>query len=123
MAIKRLDHVSLLTKDPGPVLDFYRGRLGFELGRKREFPELKMAIYDLKARGEFLELIVPLGESAQTEGLKHIAFLSDSIDEDFAAFKAGGASLVYDSVQRHGDCAFFFVKAPGGHLVEVIEYL
>ncbi|MFA5138178.1 MAG: VOC family protein [Elusimicrobiota bacterium] len=123
MSIKRLDHVSLLAKDPGPVLDFYRSRLGFELERKREFPEMKMAIYDLKARGESVELIVPLGESKQTEGLKHIAFLSDAIDEDFAAFKAGGASLVHDSVQRHGGCSFFFVKAPGGHLVEVIERL
>lgn len=123
MAIKRLDHVSLLAKDPEPVLDFYRARLGFKLARKREFPEMKMAIYDLKAREEHIEVIVPLGESKQAEGLKHVAFLSDAIDEDFQAFKDGGASLVYDSVQRHGDCAFFFVKAPGGGLVEVIEYL
>ncbi|HBL19229.1 MAG: hypothetical protein A2X36_03075 [Elusimicrobia bacterium GWA2_69_24] len=122
MAITKLDHVSLLAPQPGPVLDFYRDLLGFELSRKREFPDAGMNIYDLKRGGDFVELIEPTAPGAAAGGIKHLAFLSDDIDADFAAFRGQGAALVHAEVQRHGDCAFFFVKGPAGEFVEIIQY-
>lgn len=146
MAIKKLDHVSLLAKDAGPVVQFYEELLGFELAEKKELPEMGMNIYDLKARGEFIEVIEPLGapdalrakpkgrpekeesrppsggEGKPAGGIKHVAFLSDDIEADFADFKAKGAHLLHKEVQRHGKAAFFFAGGKAGELVEVIQY-
>lgn len=122
MALRKLDHVSILVKDPGPTLDFYEKALGFRLERKRELPEMGMTIYELKARGDFVELIVPADPSKGADGLKHIAFLSDDIEADFEAFKRAGVRLLHSSVQKHGDVSLFFAQAPSGHSVEVIQY-
>lgn len=122
MAITKLDHVSLQAAQPGPVLEFYRNLLGFELARKREFPALGMNIYDLKRGGDFVEVIEPTAPGGSGGGLKHLAFLSDDIDADLAVFRGKGACLVHDAVQRHGDCAFFFVRGPVGEFVEIIQY-
>ena len=122
MALRRLDHVSILAKDPAPVLDFYGQVLGFKLERKRDLPEMGMTIYELKARGDFVELIVPTDPSSQVEGVQHVAFLSDDIEADFDAFRKAGARLLHKSIQRHGDVSLFFAQAPAGHYVEVIQY-
>jgi len=124
MSIVRLDHVSLLANNPEPVVDFYRRLLGFELIRSREFPEMGMVIFDLKTRNEYLEVIQPTGSSPKsTDGIKHLAFLSDDIDEDFSRFKGEGVSLIHTEVQRHGDVAFFFLRGSAGEYVEIIQYL
>ena len=123
MAIKKLDHVSLLAKDAGPVVKFYEELLGFELAEKKELPELGMNIYDLKARGEFIEVIEPLKVDGEPSGgIKHVGFLSGDIEADLAAFKAKGAHLLHKEVQRHGKAAFFFAGGKAGELVEVIQY-
>lgn len=124
MAIGKLDHISILARNPQPVLDFYGGFLGFESVDRREVPELGMIIFDLKARDDFVEVIQPTGEGMKvSDGIKHVAFLSDSIDEDFALFSARGATLIHKEVQRHGNVRFFFVKGPVGEWIEIVQYL
>jgi len=122
MAIKRLDHVSILAKDPQPVIAFYQDFLGFELMDHREIPGLHMTIFDLRSRHDFVEVIQPTGDTKQPDGIKHVAFLSDDIGADFDAFRKKGANLLHNEVQRYGDTAFFFVKAPTGEFVEIIQY-
>jgi glyoxylase I family protein len=121
MAIKRIDHISILSKDAEKTLSFYRDVLGFRLEHKREHPELGMNLYLLEARGDRVEVLEPLGPGGEG-GLKHVAFLSDDIEADFADLKARGAVLLHPQVQRHGPEAFFFLKGPSGELVEVIEH-
>ncbi|HAH06133.1 MAG TPA: hypothetical protein DCM05_06330 [Elusimicrobia bacterium] len=121
MAIRKIDHVSILTRDAEKTLSFYRDLLGFRLEQKREHPELGMNLYLLEARGDRVEVLEPLKQGGEG-GLKHVAFLSDDIDADLEAFKAKGAALVHKEVQRHGAVSFFFVRAPAGELVEVIAH-
>ncbi|MBI5242066.1 MAG: VOC family protein [Elusimicrobia bacterium] len=127
MSIQKLDHVSILSASAEKTAAFYQEFLGFEPAEKRELPKLGMRICDLKARGDFIEIIEPLAkegkEGGREGGLKHVAFRSDDIEADFAAFKQKGADMVHPEVQRQGRAAFFFVRSPSGELVEVIEYL
>ena len=123
MAITKLDHISILVSDAAAVTKFYQGFLGFELSAEREFPDLGMKIFDLKARGEFIEVIEPLKkDSPMTDGIKHVAYLSDDIEADFKDFKNRGARLLHKSVQHHGEASFFFIAAPAKTMLEVIQY-
>ncbi len=122
MSIKRLDHVSILVREPEKVLEFYEKFLGFELISRREVPEMGMNIFNLKARGDFIEIIQPKDAGKMPDGIKHIAFLSDNIEGDFRFFKENGAVMLYQEVQKLENIAFFFVKSPSGELVEIIQY-
>ena len=123
MALIRFDHVSVLAHEPTPVISFYRDVLGFELVQEREIKEMKMVIFDLKVRDDFIEVIQPVGqEMKMADGIKHIAFESDDIEADFKSFHAKGAKLVHKEVQKFGNVAFFFIQAPTGEFVEIIQY-
>ncbi len=123
MAIKGIDHVSILAKKPEDVIKFYEDFLGFRLVLERSFPKLNMNIYNLKKGKDFIEIIQPTSEDIRmAEGIKHIAFLSDNIEEDFEYFKGKGAKLLHREIQRQEGVSFFFVKSPSGEFIEVIEY-
>jgi len=121
MAIQRLDHVSILSGEPEKVIAFYGDNLGFALESTVEMESMK--IFYLKIGPDVIEIIQPLPAGTQASGgLKHVAFLSDDIEADFASFSRGGAAMVHKEIQRHGKVSFFFVKSPGGELVEIIQY-
>jgi len=122
MAILKLDHVSILANEPEAVLNFYKDFLGFKLVSERTIKEMGMTIYDLKRGSDYIEVIEPSEKGKMTDGIKHIAFLSDNIEEDLRAFKDKGALLLHKEVQRHINLGFFFAKSPTGEFVEVIQY-
>lgn len=123
MAIHGIDHVSVLANDPEPMVQFYERQLGFALTLVREIPEMGMKIFDLRKGHDYVEVIQPLNRpNAPADGLKHVAFLSDAIDEDFASMKRSGAALLHEAVQHHEQTSFFFMRAPAGHLVEIVQY-
>ena len=103
-------------------MNFYKDFFGFELKEEREIKEMEMKIFNLKKDGDFIEIIQPTGVRKMEDGIKHIAFLSDNIEEDFTFFKEKGAPMLFKEVQKHGNIAFFFTKSPTGELVEIIEY-
>ncbi|HPZ08666.1 MAG TPA: VOC family protein [Candidatus Eremiobacteraeota bacterium] len=121
--IKRLDHISILAKEPEKVIDFYKNFLGFEVISKKEVPSMNMNIFLLKGRDEIIEILQPTKETKMEDGLKHMAFLSDNIDEDFKFFKEHSAILIHKEVQHMEKLKFFFVKGPAGELVEIIQHL
>jgi glyoxylase I family protein len=125
MAIVKIDHVSILSKEPEDLMKFYGELLGFHLDSTREVPAFKMNVFNLKARGDYIEVIQPTppGESKTPDGIKHVAFLSDDIEADFARMKEKGAALVHDKVQKFETNLFFFMKSPSGEFVEIIQYL
>jgi catechol 2,3-dioxygenase-like lactoylglutathione lyase family enzyme len=122
MSVKKLDHISIMAKKPQEVMEFYKNFLNFELISKREVPSMGMNIYLLKGVEEIIEIIEPTKKTKMEDGLKHIAFFSDNIEEDFNFFKEKGAALINKEVQHLENLYFFFVKSPSGELVEIIQY-
>ena len=124
IAIQKLDHVSILAHKPESVVEFYEEFLGFKLVSKREVEKMHMNIYDLKARDEHIEIIQPTSQDIRmSDGIKHVAFLSDNIREDFESFKEKGAKLLHKEVQKQENVSFFFARSPSGEFVEIIQYL
>jgi catechol 2,3-dioxygenase-like lactoylglutathione lyase family enzyme len=121
MSIKKLDHISITAGEVEKTLEFYKTFLGFEIISKTELPALNMNIFILKNREELIEILEPLGTKTDG-GLKHIAFLSDNIEEDFKDFKEKGAVFATKEIQNFETLSFFFVKSPSGELVEIIYY-
>lgn len=122
MSIKKLDHISIMAKNPQEVMEFYKNFFNLELISRRELSAMCMNIYLLKGMGEIIEIIEPTKENKMEDGLKHIAFFSDNIEEDFNIFKEKGATLIHKEVQHTENLSFFFVKSPSGELVEIIQY-
>lgn len=124
MALQKLDHVSILTKDPQPVVDFYSNCLGFEKVSDKTIENMGMRIIMLKKDEDMLEFIQPLQKnSKQTDGIKHVAYLSDNIEEELERIKQTGATLLHDRVQQFENIQFFFVKSPSGEMVEIVQYI
>lgn len=123
MAIKNLDHASILAKDPQPVIDFYRDNLGFELVGQREIKKMHMKIFDMKKGGDKLEIIQPTSTDIRmSDGLKHLAFISDNIQGDFEKFQKSGSKMLHKKVQEQEGVSFFFAQSPSGEFVEIIQY-
>ncbi|MCE1246705.1 MAG: VOC family protein [Firmicutes bacterium] len=123
MAIKKFDHFSILAKKPEEVIEFYSKFLGYSLKYKKEIPLMHMNVFMLENNGELMEIIQPTGTDIKmSDGLKHIAFLSDDIEADFKDFVEKGAQMLHTEIQRSGDISFFFAKSPSGEMVEVIQH-
>ena len=123
MAIKKLDHFSILSKKPEETIEFYEKFFGYTLKYKKEIPLMHMNVFMLESNGELMEIIQPTGTDIKmTDGLKHIAFLSDDIEADFKVFTDNGARMLHTEIQISGDLSFFFAKSPSGEMVEVIQH-
>jgi catechol 2,3-dioxygenase-like lactoylglutathione lyase family enzyme len=122
MAVLRVDHIGIVTTNPEPVVEFYEKHLGFKLQSKRELPEKGLVIFDLEAKGEKIEILKPVSlDIRMGSGVKHIAFESDNIEEDFRILKEEGAEIMHKTVQHHDNVRFFFIKSPSGEFVEFIQ--
>lgn len=123
MSIIKFDHVSIYTRQPEKEIEFYGEFFGYKLESHHEISSMKIHVYHLKKGGDHLELISPTDREILTEdGIRHIAFLSDDIKEDFRSFKNRGADLLHDEVERHQHSALFFMRGPSGEFIEVIQH-
>jgi glyoxylase I family protein len=122
MTISGIDHIGVLTTTPEPVIEFYRKNLGFKLLSKREMSKQHLVVFDLESENKRIEVIQPTAPDFRMgSGVKHIAFQSDNIEEDFRLMKENGAELMNKSIQQGDDARFFFLKSPSGEFVEIIQ--
>ena len=123
MSIRKFDHVSIYTRQPEKEIEFYGECFGYKLESHHEISSMKIHVYHLKKGEEHLELISPTDREILTEdGIRHIAFLSDDIEEDFRIFSEKRADLLHDKVERHEHSALFFIRGPSGEFIEVIQH-
>lgn len=123
MAIKKIDHVSILSNRLAETVEFYKKYMGYDEESSLSVPAMHMRIIMLKKDGERIEIIEPTGRDIRmADGIKHIAFLSDNIEEDFNFFRESGAVMLHQEIQKHENMRFFFVKSPSGEFAEIIQY-
>jgi lactoylglutathione lyase len=123
LAIKKIDHIGLLIKNPEPAIEFYKNVLNFEVSSEKSLHNMHVNVYDLKTQDDYIEIIQPTSnEIMMSNGIKHIAFLSDDIEADYESIKNSGVELLHKEIQRHKDVSFFFMKSPGGEFIEIIQY-
>lgn len=123
VASSKLHHVSILTWDSGPVVDFYRDFLGFQVESHQEDRLLHLERHILKARdGERIEVIRPTRRDVgMSPGFKHLAFLVEDGEGLFLKLQAAGAVLPGKGIREKGGEKYFYARSPSGEFVKIIE--
>lgn len=115
----RIHHVGIAVFDLDEAAARFGVLLGLERGARYELPEFGVKALFLPLGESSLELLEPVGEASTVrrflekrgEGLHHICFEVEDIDEALAEFVASGARLI-DEKPRPG---------AGGHLVAFVH--
>jgi methylmalonyl-CoA/ethylmalonyl-CoA epimerase len=131
MKIKRIAHLGIAVKDLDEAQTFYTRMLGLTLDHEEMVDKLKTGfvpigqtnmelVQDTEAAGVISRHIEKRGE-----GIQHIAFEVENIDEALKELKAKGVRLIDEAARpgAHGSrVAFIHPKATNGVLTELVEY-
>lgn len=132
MKVICIDHIGVAVENLAESLKVYEGILGLELHGKETVAEQKVTTAFLPVGDTEVELLEstdpegPIGKfiAAKGQGMQHIAFRVENIDEALSELKAKGVRLI-DEVARYGAggarIAFIHPKATNGVLVELCE--
>ena len=129
--IRRLDHVAVAVGSLDDRLPFYRDLLGLRLERIEEVPseQVRVAIFGQGAGR--IELLEPSGPDSPVgrflqkrgEGIHHLCFLVDSVEESCRRLEEAGCRLIggIRSGSEGTRIAFVHPSGTGGVLVELRE--
>ena len=131
MKIKRIAHLGIAVRDLDEAQTFYTRMLGLTLDHEEMVDKLKTGfvpigqtnmelVQDTEADGVISRHIEKRGE-----GIQHIAFEVENIDEALKELKAKGVRLIDEAARpgAHGSrVAFIHPKATNGVLTELVEY-
>lgn len=132
MKIKHIDHIGIAVKSLDQASKFYTDVLGLKVHGVETVAEQKVNVAFLPitdSEVELLESTAPDGPVAKFiesrgEGIQHIAYRVENIEEALAELKAKGIRLI-DEKPRHGaggaKIAFIHPKETNGVLVEICE--
>lgn len=132
MNVKKLDHIGIAVKNLDETLKFYQDILGLECAGTEVVEEQKVKVAFLPVGDTEVELLESTSEDGpiakfiekKGEGIQHIAFRVDNIEEAIEEMKAKGIRMI-DEKPRYGaggaKIAFCHPKSTGGVLVELSE--
>jgi len=130
--IKKISHIGIAVKDLNDALRFYREALHLEVEGFEEVKDQKVKIAFIpigETRIELLESTDPEGPIAKFiakrgEGIHHVAFEVDGIEEALQELKGSGVQLI-DEKPRIGahklKIAFLHPESTKGVLLELCE--
>lgn len=130
--VKKIDHIGIAVKDLAAAIKFYEEMLGLKATGTEVVEEQKVRVAFLPtgdSEVELLESTSPDGPIAKFiekngEGIQHIAFRVDNLEERLAELKNKGIRLI-DEKPRYGAggarIAFLHPKATYGTLIELCE--
>ncbi len=129
--IRRLDHVAVAVSRLEDRLPFYRDLLGLPLERIEEVASEQVRVAILGQGAGRIELLEPEGPDSPVgrflqqrgEGIHHLCFLVDSLEESCKRLEAAGCRLIggIRSGSEGTRIAFVHPRSAGGVLVELRE--
>jgi catechol 2,3-dioxygenase-like lactoylglutathione lyase family enzyme len=121
--IYELNHFGIVVSDLDASLAFYEDLLGASVVFTGLIPDSQTDVVYLQIHGGLIELLYTAEPAApETHGITHIAFMTDSLDADFAALVAAGAEpLVQPKAAGTGIGRLGFLGDPNGARVELLE--
>jgi len=130
--VKKIDHVGIAVRDLNGAIKFYQEMLGLKVTEIEEVPDQKVRVAFLPtgdSEVELLESTSPDGPIARFiekngEGVQHIAFRVDNLEEKLAELKSKGVRLIDEKPRRGAGgamIAFLHPKSTFGTLVEICE--
>ena len=132
MKITEIDHIGIAIENIKKGLKFYEGCLNLKISEPIDVPDQKVRVAFMQIGSTKLELIEPLGEDSPVhkfiqkrgEGIHHICFLVDNIEEALSELKEKGVKLI-DQKPRIGATGkkiiFLHPESSFGVLIELKE--
>jgi methylmalonyl-CoA/ethylmalonyl-CoA epimerase len=132
MKVKHIDHIGIAVKGLDQASAFYRDILGLEVKGVENVAEQKVNVAFIPITDSEVELLEsteadgPVAKfiEARGEGVQHIAFRVENIEEALAELKAKGIRLIDQSPRKGAGgakIAFIHPKETNGVLVEICE--
>ncbi len=130
--IKEIDHIGIAVRNLKEAMNTYTEILGLEPEGTEVMEEQKIIVATILAGGVRIELLQPthpdgaIGKFIEKrgEGIHHIAFRVENIDEALRELRAKGVNLI-DDKPRIGTggarIAFLHPKCMIGVLIELVE--
>jgi methylmalonyl-CoA/ethylmalonyl-CoA epimerase len=127
-----IEHIGIAVSNLKEAVEYYENVLGLKCYKIEEVADQKVRTAFLKIGGTKIELLEstdpegPVGKfiSKKGEGVHHIAFAVDNIEEHLNSIEAKGIKLI-DTVPRRGaeglSIAFLHPKSTFGVLTELCE--
>jgi methylmalonyl-CoA/ethylmalonyl-CoA epimerase len=132
MKIKHIDHIGIAVKSLDQAGRFYTEALGLKVHDVETVTDQKVRVAFIPITDSELELLESTQEdgpvakfiAAKGEGIQHLAFRVENIEESLAELKAKGVRLI-DEKPRLGaggaKIAFIHPKETNGVLVEICQ--
>jgi len=132
MKLNKIEHIGIAVKSIEESLKYYEGVLGLKCYAIEEVKDQKVKTAFLKIGETKLELLEATGNDSPVakfiekrgEGVHHIAFDTDNINETLNEIKTKGIRLI-DETPRKGaeglEIAFLHPKSTGGVLTEICK--
>lgn len=129
--VKGVDHIGILVGNLEETLQLYQNLFGAKSGKIKTLPErgVKGAMVDVGGDTKF-EILEPLPESAMAkalekrgEGVQHICFEVDNVDQELASLSEKGVELIDKKARPgfEGMVAFLHPKSTKGVLIELCQ--
>lgn len=128
--IKRISHIGLAVENLEKASSFFADALGYPVSEKEGFGELLFSFVKFQDTNiELLQSTTPQGDIAKFlqkrgQGVHHISFEVDKIQEELDRLKAKGIALINEKpyLNAHKDLvAFLHPKSTFGVLIELIQ--
>lgn len=132
MKIKHIDHIGIAVKSINQAGRFYEEILGLKIQGIENVAEQKVNVAFIPITDSEVELLESTHEdgpvakyiNSRGEGIQHLAFRVENLEEALEELKAKGVRLI-DERPRHGaggaKIAFIHPKETNGVLVELCE--
>ena len=127
-----IEHIGIAVTDLESAIDLYEGILGTSCYKIEEVPDQKVRTAFFRIGETKIELLEstdtegPIGKFIEKrgEGIHHLAFSVNNIEERLSEASAAGIRLI-DNLPRKGadglDIAFLHPKSTSGVLIELCE--
>ncbi|ANU28392.1 methylmalonyl-CoA epimerase [Planococcus versutus] len=130
--MKKVDHIGIAVRDLNAVLPYYTDTLGLPLLKIEEVASQKVRVAFIDAGNIKIELLEPMDEQnaifkfleKKGEGIHHIAFGVDNIEERMNELRKNGVQLLSDQPKPGAGgamVAFLHPKSSNGVLYELCE--
>jgi methylmalonyl-CoA epimerase len=132
MTSRAIDHIGIAVRSIAAALPFYETVLGIACTGIEEISSQKVRVAFLPLEGAAIELLEPTSPESpiakflesRGEGIHHIAYVSESIEDDLAAARTAGLKLIHEVPFEGGHgkrVAFLHPKSTQGVLTEFCE--
>lgn len=130
--IKQIDHIGIAVKDLKDTMSIYRDILGLKFISTEEIKEQRIIHATFMAGTVKIELVQPTHPDSTVgkfiekrgEGIHHIAFRVENIDESLKDLSEKGVNLIDEKARIGADgakIAFIHPKDMKGVLLELVE--